>query len=126
METLEEGIATDPHVVLVTGALVAARHWFGNLARLAGGATILVLDDIRTLSGTDTLVAMRRPAGSATAEPVWILNIKELKSAFQRLGLVVEREYVWFDPVRLSYIPELADCRTFVLRCPTLRQRLGV
>jgi hypothetical protein len=118
VETLEEGIATDPDVALVTGALIAARSWFGNLARLAGGARILVLDDIRTLSGTDTLVAMRRPAGSATAEPVWILNIKELRSAFHRLGLVVEREYVWFDPVRLSYIPELADCRTFVLRCP--------
>jgi hypothetical protein len=75
---------------------------------LASGATILVLDDIRTLSGTDTLVAMRRPAGSA---------------------IVVEREYVWFDPVRLSYIPELADCRIFVLPCPKkpktpLRQRL--
>jgi hypothetical protein len=118
VETLEEGIATKPHLVLVTGALVAARDWFGSLARLASGATILVLDDIRTLSGTDTLVAMRRPAGSATAEPVWILNITELRLAFQRLGLVVEREYVWFDPVRLSYIPELADCRTFVLRCP--------
>jgi hypothetical protein len=127
VDTLEEGMATDPHVALVTGALVTVPDWFGNLTRLAGGATILVLDDIRTLSGTDTLVAMRRPAGSATAEPVWILNIKELKSAFQRLGLVVEREYVWFDPVRLSYIPELADRRTFVLRRPKpLRQPLRV
>jgi hypothetical protein len=121
-DTLEQGLAFRPHIVLVSGALVETPNWYGKLARLATGADILVLDDVRTLNGTDALVAMRRPTGSSVAEPAWILNRKELMTAFQRLALIVDREFVWLDPVRLSYIPELADRRTFVLRTRPIRR----
>jgi hypothetical protein len=114
VETLEAGLALRPHLALMKN-LIEAREWYYTLSRLASVVPTLVLDGVRTLSGTDTLVAMRRPTGSAVLEPVWILNRNELASAFERLSLFIEHEFVWLDPVRLSYIPELADRRTFVL-----------
>ena len=107
-------LARSPDIVLGGSCISRTFDWANALHHLAASARCLILE-MRTFTGTPTILTTCRDIGAAASRPYWIVNLPDFRSALEREALTVMREIVLPDPVRIPGIPELADHRLFLI-----------
>ena len=107
-------LSHSPDILLAGSRISRTFDWSGLLHRLADSAPWLILE-MRTFSGTPTTLTTCRDVGASAPRPYWIVNHGDFCSALEGEALMIAREIVLPDPVRIPGIPELADHRLFLI-----------
>lgn len=95
-----------------------ANDWSLRLAALCRSGARVISLAARTFTDLASSVVERRLPGQRAPSPVWIVNRCALEAALAEAGWCIMEEVVWFEPIRIRGVTEVADSRTLLLRAP--------